>query len=99
MMFNVAYEIYKKQHPERKSHYDIDWCKKIPAIRYVNFEHWNFPVEIDDDENNEFEEFEKDNGNRISVNVYGIHNDVKNHCEDARKGTLCPSKIVELVNM
>jgi len=56
-------------------------------------------VEIDDDENNEFEEFEKDNGNRISVNVYGIHNDVKNHCEDARKGTLCPSKIVELVNM
>ena len=33
-------------------------------------------MEIDDDEINEIEEFEKDNGNRISINVYGIHKDI-----------------------
>ena len=55
-----TYEIYKKQHAERQSHYDNGRFKKeIPAIRYVNFEHWNFPMEIDDDGNNEVEEFEK----------------------------------------
>jgi len=48
------YEIYKKQHPEIKSHYDNDRFKKgKPAIKYVNFEHWNFPMEIDDDESHE----------------------------------------------
>ena len=41
-----------------------------------NFEHCNFPMEIDDDEIHEIEEFEQDNGNRISIHVYGIHKDV-----------------------
>ena len=31
-----VYEIYKKPHPERKTHYDNDEFKKeIPAIQYV----------------------------------------------------------------
>ena len=55
-----VYEICKKQHADRKSHYDNDRFKKeIPAIKYVNFEHCSFPMEIDDDENNSIEEFEK----------------------------------------
>ena len=84
-----VYEIYKKPHPERKTHYDNDKVKKeIAAIQYVNFEHCNFPMEVDDDESNEIEEFEKDNGNRISRNVYGIRKDIKNIV-----------KIVYLVNM
>ena len=29
---------------------------------------------------------EKDNGNRISINVYGIHKDIKNQCEDSIVG-------------
>ena len=33
---------------------------------------------IDDDEINEIEEFEKDNGDRISIHVYGIHKEIKN---------------------
>ena len=43
-------------------------------------------MEIDDDEMNEIEEFEKDNGNRISINSYGIHKDIKKHCEDSSIG-------------
>ena len=43
-------------------------------------------MEIDDDENNDIEDFEKDSGNRISINVYGIHNDIKNHCQDSLVG-------------
>ena len=35
-------------------------------------------MEIDDDEINDIEEFEKDNANRISINVYVIHKDIKN---------------------
>ena len=38
------------------------------------------------DETNENEEFDKDNGNRISINVYGIHNDIKKHSEDSLVG-------------
>ena len=46
-----VYEIYRKQHPERKSHYHDDRFKKeVPAIKYVNFEYCNFHMEIDDDE-------------------------------------------------
>ena len=49
-------------------------------------------MKIDDDINNSIEEFEKkDNGNRISMNVFGIHKDIKNHCEAAAA--------LELVNM
>ena len=33
-------------------------------------------MEIDDDEINEIEEFEKDNRNTMSINVYGIHNEI-----------------------
>ena len=74
----------QKQHPERKSHYDNDRFNIIiPTIEYVNFEHYNFHLEIDDDENNEIEEFEKYNGNRISTNVYDIRKDIKKHCEDS----------------
>ena len=62
------------------------YSKKTPAIKYVNFEHSNFPIEIDDDENNEIEEWEKYNGNTKSINVYGIHKDIKNHCEDRLVG-------------
>ena len=51
----------------------------------MKFEYCNFPMKIDDDDNNSIEEFEKGNGNRISSDVYGIH------CEDAAaKG--CPSE-------
>ena len=39
-----------------------------------------------DIEINEIEEFEKDNGNRISINVYGIHKDIKKHCGDSSVG-------------
>ena len=61
-----VYEVYKKQHPERISHYDNDRSKKeIPAITFVNFEHCNLLMEIDDDINNSVEEFERDNGNKI----------------------------------
>ena len=28
----------------------------------------------------------KDNNNRISVHVYGIHKDIKNHCQDGLVG-------------
>ena len=86
--FHVEYmKNTKKQHPKRKSHYDNDIFKnEIPTIKYVNFEHSNFPMEIDDDENNEIEEFEKYNGNTISINVYGIHKDIKKHCEDSLVG-------------
>jgi hypothetical protein len=72
-------DIYKKkQHPEIKSHYDKDKVKKeILAIQYANFEHCNFPMEIHDDEIHEIEEFEKYNGNRISINVYRIYKDIK----------------------
>jgi len=31
----------------------------IPAIKYVNFEHSHFPMEINQNGNNEIEEFEK----------------------------------------
>ena len=31
-------------------------------------------------------EFEKVNGNRISINFYGIHKDIKKHCEDSSVG-------------
>ena len=55
----------------------IDSKQEIPAIKYVNFGHCNFPMEIDDDEINEIAEFEKGNGNIISINVYGIHKDIK----------------------
>ena len=73
--------------PRKKTHYDNDKFKKeIPAIKYVNFEHWSFPMEIDDDEINEIDEFEKDNCNRISINAYGIHKDIKKHCEDSSVG-------------
>ena len=42
-----VYEIYKKPHPERKTHYDHDKFKKeIRAIEYVNFEHCYFPMEM-----------------------------------------------------
>ena len=55
-----VYEIYKKPHLERESQYDNDRFKnEIPAVQYLNFEHCNLPMEIDDDENNEIEEFEK----------------------------------------
>ena len=30
--------------------------------------------------------FEKDNGNRISINFYGVHKAVKNHCDDSSVG-------------
>ena len=50
-------------------------------MKYVNFEYCNFPMEINDGVNNSIEEFERDNGNRIPINVYGIHNDIRNHCE------------------
>ena len=43
-------------------------------------------MEIDDDVNNSIEEFETDNGNRISINVYGIHKYIKHHCEDSLVG-------------
>ena len=46
----------------------------------------NFPMEIDDDEINEIEEFEKDTGNRIFINVYGMHKDIKKQCEDSFVG-------------
>ena len=73
-----VYEIYNKPHPERQGYYNNDKFKKeIPASKYVNFDNCNFPMEIDDDVNNSIEEFEKDNGNRISINVYGIHKDIK----------------------
>ena len=39
-------------------------------------------MEIDDDINNSIEEFETYNGNKISINVHGIHKSTKNHCED-----------------
>ena len=55
-------------------------------MQYVKFEHCNLPKEIDDDENNENEESEKDNGNKISIDVYGIHKDMKKHCEDSLVG-------------
>ena len=32
---------------------------------------------------NKVEEFAKDNGNIISINVCGIHKDIKDHCEEA----------------
>ena len=48
MMFNVEQIKYKKT-----------TSKKKITIKYVNFEHCNFPMEIDDDENNSIEEFEK----------------------------------------
>ena len=55
-----VYEIYKKQHPERKSHYDNDrFGKGIPAFKYANFEYCNFPMEIDDDINISIEEFKE----------------------------------------
>jgi len=77
------YEIYKKQHPET-THYDNDrFNKQIPAIKYVNFEYCNFPMEIDDDINNSKEEFETYNGNKISRNFCGVHTYIKNHCEGA----------------
>ena len=61
-----VYEIYKNPHPERQSYYDNDKFKKeIAAITYVNFDHCNFPMEIDDDVNHSIEEFENYNGNRI----------------------------------
>ena len=43
-------------------------------------------MEIDDDVNNSIEEFEKDNDNRISINVYGIHKDIKKHGDDSLIG-------------
>ena len=49
----------------------------MPAIDYVNFEHCNFLMERVDDEINAIQEFEKDNGNRISRDVYGVHKDIK----------------------
>ena len=82
-----VYEIHKKPHPETKSHYENDKSKnEIPAVQQVNFEHCNFLMEIDDDESNEIEEFEKDSGNRISINLYGIHRDIKKSCEDRLVG-------------
>ena len=82
-----VYEIYKKPHPYRKTYYDNDKLfSKKPAIEYANFEHCNFPMKIDDDEINEMEELEKDNGNRVSINVYGIHKDIKKHCKDSSIG-------------
>ena len=55
-----VYEIHKNQHPDRKSHYDNDKFKQeIPAIKYVNFEYCNLPMEIEDDVNNSIEEYEK----------------------------------------
>ena len=61
-----VYEVYKEPRPE---------IKHI----MINFEHCNFPMELDDDDEiNEIEEFEKYNGNRISINAYGIHKDIKN---------------------
>jgi len=41
---------------------------------------------IDDDVKNSTEEFVEDNGNRTSFNVYGIHKDIRNHCEDSLGG-------------
>ena len=82
-----VYEIYNKAHPERQSHYNNDRFKKdIPSSKYVNFDSRNFPMEIDDDVNNSIEEFEKDNDNRISINVYGIHKDIKKHGDDSLIG-------------
>ena len=82
-----VYEIYNKPHPERHGYYNNDKFKKeIPASKYVNFDNCNFPMEIDDDVNNSIEEFEKDNGNRISINVYGIHKDIKKHGDDSLIG-------------
>ena len=83
MQFNVTYMKYAKQHPERKSHCDNDIFNEIQAIKYVNFEYCNFPMEIDDDVNNSTEEFVEDNGSSTSFNVYGIHKDTRNSCEDS----------------
>ena len=45
--------------PRKKTHYDNDkFVKEIPAIQYVNVEHCNFLMEVDDDEISEIEEFE-----------------------------------------
>jgi len=43
-------------------------------------------MEIHDDESSEIEEFGQDNGNRISINAYCIHKDIKGHCEDSWVG-------------
>jgi len=51
----------------------------------VDFEYCNFPMETDDDVKNSIE-VEKDDGNRISIHVYGIRKDIKNHCEDSLVG-------------
>ena len=60
--------------------------KDIPSSKYVNSDSCNFPMEIDDDVNNSIEEFEKYNDNRISINVYGIHKDIKKHGDDSLIG-------------
>ena len=75
------------EHPERKSYYDNNRFKEeIPAIKNVNFECCNFRVEIDDDVNSSIQEFEKCNGNRMSIHVYGIHKDIKKHCDGSLVG-------------
>ena len=43
-------------------------------------------MELDDDEINGIQEFEKDSGNMISIHVYGMHEDIKTHCEDSSIG-------------
>ena len=88
-MFYVCGSIWsiwnaEKQHPERKSHYDNDRFKKeIPAIKYVNFEYSNFPMEIDDDIHSSIEELEQYYGNEIPINIDGNHKDINSHCVDA----------------
>ena len=42
----------------------------------MNSEYCDFPLEIDDDINSSIDEVEKDNRNKISIHVYGIHKDI-----------------------
>ena len=78
MFCNVEYMKYTRNHTQKENHIDND--------RFNIDEHCNFLMEIDDDEIHEIEEFVKYNGNSISINVYGIHKDIKKQCADSLVG-------------
>jgi hypothetical protein len=51
-------------------------------------------MEIDDDEINELEKIEKDNGNRISINVYGINKNIVSISADITTSQLDENAII-----
>ena len=71
------YDIHTKTNPQRMSHYKDENFKDLPMSQKISFECCEYPMKVCDDT---IREFEMSNGNRVSINIYQVHEkELQNH--------------------